>query len=89
MAEGVAAFREKRYEPARAAFSKAERAVPDHPVISFYKAQFVREGQDLYRKGYILRAMDPTAAQESFRQALLCLPADDPTAEKVRKALGE
>ncbi len=89
VSEGVAAFREKRYEASRASFAKAERATPDHPVASFYRTQFAREGQELYRKGYILRAVDPAAARESFRLALICLPPDDPTAEKARKALGE
>ncbi len=89
VAQAVAAFREKRYEESQAGFAKAERACPGHAVVSFYKAQFLREGQDLYRKGYILRAVDPAAARENFRLALVCLPPDDPTAEKARKALGE
>ena len=88
VAEGVGAFRDRRYAPAREAFAKALRAVPDHAVAAFYlRDRLPQTGRDLYRDGYVLKALDPEAARRRFEEALGCLAPEDPFAEKARKAL--
>lgn len=87
VSRGVDAFRERRYRDARDAFALARRGVPDHPVVAVYQRRFIEVGEDLYRDGYVLKALDPAAAKARFEAALPCLPPDHPTAAKIREAL--
>jgi hypothetical protein len=87
VARGVDAFRECRYREARDAFDLARRGAPDHPVVAVYQRRFIEVGEDLYRDGYVLKALDPAAAKARFEKALACLPPDHPTAAKARESL--
>lgn len=87
VAAGVASFRERRWRLSREAFDRAARAVPAHPVAEVYRKRFLEVGRDLFRDGYVLKALDPAAARARFEEALACLPDGDPTALKARQAL--